>query len=116
MAASKKPSPPKRKRPAPLVWRTLSFLGAWVRRPDGRKLFVYVADDDGEWVALAVEGPDKGDAHAVLDDHGHRMIGQFANGPAAQRAAAGFARRWMRSRAKIDECGCLEIGRKAAGT
>ncbi len=98
-----------RRKAVSIDWRPLSLLGAWVCRPDGRKLFVYVAPDGDDWLCVAVEAPDHAEPRAVLADHGHRLIGQFASGTAAQRAAEGFARRWLRGRKKIDACDCDEV-------
>ena len=101
------------KRSVPITWRVVSFFGAWVRRDDDdRQLFVYVAQGgaDKPWIALAVEGPTGiVDPRAILDDHGHRLIGEFANGPAAQRASEGFAKKWLRGHVRIEDCACEEV-------
>lgn len=98
-------------RRAPSIdWQALTFLGGFSRRADGRVLFVYVAPKrDDAWLALAVEGPSGGDPRAMLDDHGHRLIGEFATGEAAQRAAESFARKWWMHRAPVEECACDEV-------
>lgn len=86
----------------------MAFLGAGASRGDKRDLFLYVAGGGRRWIALALEGPREDDLLAVLGDHAHRLIGEFANPAAAQRAAEGFARRWRRGK-KIAECGCEDI-------
>jgi len=107
MSTSKKPV---RRRLPSIDWQSLTFMGGWVDRPDGRSLFVYVAGiRQDAWIALAVEGPGRGDLRAILDDHGHRLIGEFANLPAARRAVEDFSRRWRRSRARVEECACDEV-------
>jgi hypothetical protein len=91
-------------------WEPLTFIGGWVTRSDGRILFVYVAPRrEDDWIALAVEGPGGKDPQAALDDHGHRLIGEFVTGEAAQRAAERFARRWLSKQSKIEECACDEV-------
>jgi hypothetical protein len=60
-------------------------------------------------MALVFEGPTDGSARAVFADHSHRIVGEFANAKAAQRAAEGFARKWLRSARKIAECGCGDV-------
>jgi len=103
-----------RRGPFPLNWQMMNFVGAVVPRADKRNLILYVAGEGDEWLALALEVPSvpkSRDPSAILDDHAHRMIGEFANPAAAQRAAAGFARRWLKG-TKIDECRCEDIGVK----
>lgn len=98
------------RRPAQVDWQPITFLGGFLQRDDGRLLFVYVAPRrDDAWLALAVEGPGRGDPRAVLDDHGHRLIGEFATGEAAQRAAEHFARRWLVRRVPVEACACDEV-------
>jgi hypothetical protein len=92
----------------------MAFLGTNVSKPNGRDLFLYVAGGGEQWMALAFEGPRDDNPLAVLNDHAHRLVGEFANPAAAQRAAEGFARRWQRG-AKIDACGCNDIA-GASGT
>lgn len=100
-----------RKLRTPLIrWEPLTFIGGWLTRSDGRTLFVYVAAKrEDAWLALAVEGPGRGDVHAVLDDHGHRLIGEFVTGEKAQQASERFARRWLSKQSKIEDCACDEV-------
>ena len=86
----------------------MAFLGSNVPRNDGRDLFLYVAGGGERWLALAFEGPRDDNPIAVLGDHAHRLIGEFANPSAAQHALEVFAKKWLRG-AKIDECGCGDI-------
>lgn len=86
----------------------MSFLGSNTSRSDGRDLFLYVAGGGERWLALALEAPRGDDPIEVLGDHAHRLVGEFANPAAAQRAAEGFARRWLRGE-RIDECQCDTI-------
>lgn len=96
-------------RTKPLPWQTASFLFTIVPGLDNKRgLFVYVAGEDDNWLAVAVEGPRDRGPQALLGDHAHQLIGEFANLAAAQRAAEGFARRWLRGK-KIGECGCEDI-------
>lgn len=90
------------------TWHPTAFLGSSVPRDDGRDLFLYVAGSGARWIVLALEGPRSKDPIAVFGDHAHRLIGEFANPAAAQRAGEGFAKRWLRG-AKIDMCGCGDI-------
>jgi len=89
------------------TWSPYAYLGSRVFR-SGRELFLYVSGSGEKWIALAVEGPSDGDPHAVLADHGHRIVGEFATSAAAQRAAQGFAKKWLRGK-QIEDCGCGEI-------
>lgn len=86
----------------------MAFLGSNLSRRDGRDLFLYVAGGAEQWLALAFEGPCNDNPIAVLGDHGHRLVGEFANPAAAQRAVEGFAKRWLRG-AKIDGCACVSL-------
>jgi hypothetical protein len=100
--------------PFPLNWQPMNFVSVAVPRADKRNLILYVAGEAEQWVALALEVPrvpKSRDPRAILDDHAHRMIGEFANPEAAQRAAAGFAKRWLKG-TKIDECRCEDIAVK----
>jgi len=111
---SRAPSPKRPRRPkipTTFAWQPLSFLGTSVSRSDGRELFLNVAGGAERWFALAFEGPRDASPFTLLDDHAHRLIGEFANPAAAQRAGEGFAKRWLRG-VKIDECRCLDIGKK----
>ena len=86
----------------------MAFVGANVHRDGKRELFLYVAGGDETWMALAFEGPRSKNPLAVLGDHAHRLIGEFATMTAAQRASESYARRWMRG-ATIVGCGCEDI-------
>lgn len=101
----------------PAQWLIMAFHAANFSRGDGRSIVVFVGgpDDDGEYAAIVLEGATKDfGTSAVLHDHGHRVIGTFANDAAARRAAEGFARRWIKSGKSVEECACLKRRRAAA--
>jgi hypothetical protein len=94
-------------KPQVFAWAPYAYLGARVFR-SRRELFLYVSGGGETWIAMAFEGPSNGGAHAVLADHGHRIVGEYASSAAAQRAAQGFAKKWLRGKS-IEDCGCGEV-------
>lgn len=89
-------------------WKPLAFLGASITRED-RELFLYVSPCTSQrWIVLAFEGPVTGDARAILSDHGHELVGDYATLTKAQRAAESFGKSWLR-RSTVAPCGCDEV-------
>jgi hypothetical protein len=99
----------KKRTPQRIEWNLVTFLRTIASRSDGRSLIMQVGGDGDSWFAIGVEVPRASNALEVLDDHAHRLVGEFANPKAAQRAAETFTRRWLRG-TKIDACGCKRIG------
>ena len=105
------------KRPDPAAdavrWRIVSFQAVRFKRLDGRSLLVQVMedidDDDGEYGVLALEAATGADPQAILNNHGHKILGKFATETAAKRVGEAFGRRWMRSGLSVEACGCDDI-------
>lgn len=101
--------------PLALDWAVSAQWLAKVGERDGRTLAVGVATLAGKksgWAVFGLDTPaDAGSTADVLDDHAHKMIGEYATPGEAFGAAESFARAWLRGfrSCKIERCDCVEL-------
>jgi hypothetical protein len=94
-----------------MKWSIRAFRESQWKRRDGRSLSIQLWDTGDRYAAFAVEVATAGigSVDAVLEDHGHKMIGTWSSELAAQRGAEAFAKRWQKSRKSVEACACEEI-------
>lgn len=91
-------------------WRKL-VQHAWAaERPDGRRLACLVNGHGTRFLAVALE-TNVGGLTDVLDDHSHKVIGEYRDLRKAKNAAERFARAWQKHApaTAVPACECDEM-------
>lgn len=92
-------------------WQAAQLVGS--TRARGRVLSITLVFNGGEWLPLAIE-TDKANANnmeAILNSHGHKVIGHFTEPAKALEAVDAYARAWFAGDegAMIAACSCSDI-------
>ncbi len=92
-----------------LKWESQAAFSARVVRGD-RQLIVFVKPhpDDAKWFVISIEASND---EAALENHAHKVIGNYPSIVKAFEAAESFARAWVKKfkATKHEACECEEI-------
>jgi hypothetical protein len=120
MARSKNPST-KAQEPK-ITWITGAIFAATIRgpvRPSGRRsepatlgVLVQTALGGDAWDVVALEARRSGSLQAVLDNHAHKVVGQYESVAEAILSAGSYAKAWFKGHkvAQLETaCECTEM-------
>lgn len=107
----------RKRRVAPLQWFTQAQFYLLIES-ETQRLFVGVQPGKDGWAVLALASPkDAATADDILDNHGHKLVGQYPAVADAMKAGEAYARAWAKGHkaARVGDCACDEITTKSKG-
>lgn len=97
------------KRDGSLNWIEVTLVSAIVKTKT-RRLVLSVAQREGRWSAIAIEGSASAETPGeVFDDHAHVDLGKADTLQEAEKIAEKYAKEWLRGRRVEERCLCEDI-------